>query len=184
MWRAGRRRSAGRASGTAGSTDGRPFPWELKCRAVERGGMSPEYERILVPTDGSDGVERALDHALRLADDHDATVHALSVVDRRLTRAAGGSGGDLPERLRERSEEAVAAVADRVEAAGLDAVTAVREGVPDKEIVDYAAEEDVDVVVIGTYGRTGRERLVHLGSVTERVVKAADRPVFVVHVEE
>ncbi|MFB6080070.1 MAG: universal stress protein [Haloferacaceae archaeon] len=146
--------------------------------------MSPEYDRVLVPTDGSEGVDRALDHALRLAADHDATVHALSVVDRRLTRAADEDHEAMRERLRERSEEAVAAVADRAEEAGLATATAVREGVPDKTIVDYAAETDADVVVIGTYGRTGRDRLANLGSVTERVVENADRPVFVVHVDE
>jgi nucleotide-binding universal stress UspA family protein len=146
--------------------------------------MSPEYDRVLVPTDGDAGVEQALDHALRLADDHDATVHALSVVDQRLTRAAADAREEVLGRLREQSEDAVAAVADRVEAAGLAAETVVREGVPDKEIVEYADEAAIDVVVIGTYGRTGRDRLANLGSVTERVVENADRPVFVVHVDE
>lgn len=146
--------------------------------------MSPEYDRVLVPTDGNEGVDRALDHALRLATDHGAVVHALSVVDRRLTRAAEDAGDEVRRRLRERSDEAVAAVAERAEGAGLEAVTAVREGVPDKEIVAYAADEGIDVVVIGTYGRTGRDRLANLGSVTERVVENADRPVFVVHVDE
>jgi len=141
----------------------------------------PEYERVLLPTDGNDGVERALAHALGLARDHDAVVHGLSVVDRRLTRAAGDDA--VVERLRERSEEAVAAVTARAEAAGLDAVSAVREGVPDTEIVAYADEVDADVVVVGTHGRTGRDRIVNLGSVTERVVENADRPVFVVPID-
>lgn len=146
--------------------------------------MSPEYDRVLVPTDGNDGVQQALDHALRLADDHDATVHAFSVIDRRLTRAAADAGEAVHDRLRERSEAAVSAVADRVADAGLAAETAVREGVPDKAIVEYADEVGADVVVIGTYGRTGRDRLASLGSVTERVVENADRPVFVVHIDE
>ncbi|MFB6303355.1 MAG: universal stress protein [Haloferacaceae archaeon] len=146
--------------------------------------MSPEYDRVLVPTDGNDGVEQALDHAVRLADDHGATVHALSVIDRRLTRAADDAREDVLDRLRDRSERAVAAVAERVEDAGLAVESAVREGVPDKEIVEYAADVGIDVVVIGTYGRTGRDRLANLGSVTERVVENADRPVFVVHIDE
>lgn len=146
--------------------------------------MSPEYDRVLVPTDGNDGVQQALAHALRLADDHDATVHALSVIDRRLTRAAADAGEAVHDRLRERSEDAVSDVADRVADAGLTAETAVREGVPDKAIVEYADEVGADVVVIGTYGRTGRDRLASLGSVTERVVENADRPVFVVHIDE
>ena len=81
--------------------------------------MSPEYDRVLVPTDGDDGVDRALDHALRLAADHDATVYALSVIDRRLTRAADDAREAILDRLRDRSEDAVAAVADRAADAGL-----------------------------------------------------------------
>lgn len=156
----------------------------MKCRADERPRMAPEYDRVLVPTDGNDGVEQALGHAVRLADDHDATVHALSVVDRRLTRAAADAREEVADRLRERSEAAVADVAATVEEAGLAVETAVRDGVPDKVIVAYADEVDADVVVIGTYGRTGRDRLANLGSVTERVVEKADRPVFVVHIDE
>ncbi|MFB6281781.1 MAG: universal stress protein [Haloferacaceae archaeon] len=146
--------------------------------------MSPNYDRVLVPTDGNDGVERALDHALRLADDHGATVHALSVVDRRLTRAAADAREEVADRLRERSAAAVADVAAAVEDAGLTAETEVREGVPDKAIVEYADEVGIDLIVIGTYGRTGRDRLANLGSVTERVVENADRPVLVVHIDE
>ncbi|MFB6305230.1 MAG: universal stress protein [Haloferacaceae archaeon] len=142
----------------------------------------PEYERVLVPTDGSEGVDRTLDHAVRLATDHGATVHALSVVDRRLAHAADDARDEVLDRLHDRAEGAVRAVADRVEDAGLSLETAVREGVPDKEIVSYAAETDADVVVIGTHGRTGRDRIANLGSVTERVVQNADRPVFVVHI--
>ncbi|MFB6156894.1 MAG: universal stress protein [Haloferacaceae archaeon] len=143
----------------------------------------PEYERVLVPTDGSEGVDRTLDHAVRLAADHGARVHALSVVDRRLTHAAADAREDVTERLVDRAEGAVRDVADRVEAAGLTAETAVREGVPDKEIAAYAEEADVDVIVIGTHGRTGRDRIANLGSVTERVVQNADRPVFVIHIQ-
>lgn len=146
--------------------------------------MSPEYDSVLVPTDGNDGVEQALDHAVRLADDHGATVHALSVIDRRLTRAAADAREEVADRLREQSEAAVADVADAVEDAGLRAETAVRDGVPDKVIVEYADEAGIDVIVIGTYGRTGRDRLANLGSVTERVVERADRPVFVIHIDE
>jgi nucleotide-binding universal stress UspA family protein len=52
----------------------------------------------------------------------------------------------------------------------------VLSGSPYRAIVDYAAAEDIDLVVMGTHGRTGFDRYL-LGSVTERVVRLSDRPV-------
>jgi nucleotide-binding universal stress UspA family protein len=140
------------------------------------------YDRILVPTDGSEGVDRTLEHALTLARDHDATVHALYVVDRRFELAADEDREDLIEELTSRGEEAVASVADAAADAGVAAVTSVREGIPYKSILGYADEADIDVIVMGTHGRTGRDRLAHLGSVTDRVVENATVPVFVINI--
>jgi len=140
------------------------------------------YDAILVPTDGSEGVDRTLEHAVEMARRYDATLHALYVVDRRFELAADEDREDLIEQLIERGEEAVTAVAEAAEDAGVDAVTGVREGIPYKTILDYAAEADVDVIAMGTHGRTGRDRLAHLGSVTDRVVKNAAVPVFVVNI--
>lgn len=147
--------------------------------------MPAEYDTILVPTDGSEGVARVLDHALRLASDHDATVHALNVVDRRIVRAAdSGTRDDVETDLRGRGERAVAEVERAAAEAGVAVTTAVREGVPDREIRTYAADVDADVIVLGTHGRTGRDRLASLGSVSERVVTDAERPVFVIQAGE
>jgi nucleotide-binding universal stress UspA family protein len=140
------------------------------------------YDAILVPTDGSEGVDRTLDHALGMARNHGATVHALYVVDRRFELAADGDRDDLIARLTDRGEAAVAAVAERAKAAGVDAVTGVREGIPYKTILGYADDAGVDVITMGTHGRTGRDRLAHLGSVTERVVENATVPVFVINI--
>ncbi len=141
------------------------------------------YDDILVPTDGSGGTDETLRHAADLAERHDATLHALYVVDKRVYFAAGDDNrADIEERLRREGEEAVAAVRESVEDEGLRVETNVREGYPDRDIVEFADEIDADVIVIGTHGRTGRDRLAHLGSVTERVVENAHRPVFVVHI--
>jgi len=140
------------------------------------------YDAILVPTDGSEGVDRTLEHAVAMARNHDATLHALYVVDRRFELAADEDREDLVEQLTDRGEQAVAAVAERATDAGLDVVTDVREGIPYKTILDYAEEAGVDVIAMGTHGRTGRDRLAHLGSVTDRVVENATVPVFVVNI--
>jgi nucleotide-binding universal stress UspA family protein len=139
------------------------------------------YETLLVPTDGSDTVERTLPHALRLAADHDATVHAVSVVDQRVVRASSDDlRAEVGDDLERQAEAAVEAVADRATEAGLEVETAVREGTPDKEIVAYAGEVGVDVIVIGPHGKTPRKKIEGLGSVSDRVVADAPASVFLV----
>jgi nucleotide-binding universal stress UspA family protein len=140
------------------------------------------YDDILVPTDGSEGVETTLDHALEMARNHDATVHALYVIDRRFELAADEDRTDLVDRLTEQGDAAVASIAERAAEAGVDVVTAVRKGIPYKAVLAYADETGVDVIAMGTHGRTGRDRLAHLGSVTERVVENATVPVLVVDI--
>lgn len=141
------------------------------------------YQSILVPTDGSEGVGEALDHALTLARQHEAIVHALYVVDQRLSLAADNADReDLVATLHQRGEAAVDAVEAAAADADVEVMEIIREGVPDKVIVEYARQQDIDVIVMGTHGRTGRDRIANLGSVTDRVVTKADRPVFVVHV--
>jgi nucleotide-binding universal stress UspA family protein len=143
------------------------------------------YDRILLPTDGSEGTEEAVDQALGLAALTGATLYPLSVVDRRIYLSAGNEQQEeITETLRAEAEAAVAALAERAEAAGVEVETAVRDGTPDAVIVRYADEVDADLVVMGTHGRTGREKLANLGSVTERVVGNVDRPTLVVSIGE
>ena len=139
------------------------------------------YETLLVPTDGSETVDRTLPHALSLAADNDAMVHALYVVDQRVVKASSDDlREDVTTDLERQGEAAVEAVADRAREAGVDARTAVREGTPDKEIVAYAEETDTDVVVIGPHGKTPRKKVEGLGSVSDRVVADAPTSVFLV----
>jgi nucleotide-binding universal stress UspA family protein len=133
------------------------------------------YGTILVPTDGSRGSSVASDHALELADEHGATVHALHVVS-----PAAAEGLARPEAavdgLREHGEELVDRVARRAGKRGIPCETAVREGAPAGTIREYADEVGADVVVMGTHGRTGIQRYL-LGSVAERVVRSSSVPV-------
>ena len=142
--------------------------------------MPVDYQTVLVPTDGSDEVDRALNHALRIATDHGAVVHALYVVDTRVLKAASGNRESVAADLRAQGDAAVQHVAERAAEAGVECTPIVREGTPDVAICDYASETMTDVVVMAPRGLTGRDRLRSLGSVTERVVESADRPVFVV----
>ena len=143
------------------------------------------YDRILLPTDGSDGTEQALSHAVEIARGRDATIHALSVIDRRLYLAADETQkSELKSSLRDDARAAVERVAAGAADAGVDCTTAVRDGVPYRVILEYAAERPVDLVVMGTHGRSGRDKLANLGSVTERVVENTDTPTLVVRIDE
>ncbi len=139
------------------------------------------YDDILIPTDGSDTIPETLAHGLPIAADNDATVHSLYVVDSRVTAAAGDqTSTDLERSLEDEGREAVAAVEERAAAEGLETVGEVRQGTPAKTILEYADEEGIDLIVIGTRGKSPREKVTSLGSVSERVVDNASIPVFVV----
>jgi nucleotide-binding universal stress UspA family protein len=142
------------------------------------------YDHILLPTDGSAGMERVVDHAASLAEAHGATLHAIYVVNT-------ASLSNLPlestmeavsQGLREEGQAALDGVSRLVP----DAVPVERvsvDGSPAREIVDYATESGVDLIVMGTHGRSGVDRLL-LGSVAERVVRRSPVPVLTVRVRE
>ena len=139
------------------------------------------YDDILVPTDGSEAVDRARDHAIRLATDHGATLHALYVVDQRVTTANSGDlHEEVVEDLESQGEAAVDAVAEAAAEAGIDAETHVAYGTPDTEIVEYAEEAGIDVIVMSPEGKSPRERIQSLGSVSDRVADDASGPVFLI----
>ncbi|MFB6196143.1 MAG: universal stress protein [Haloplanus sp.] len=147
------------------------------------------YDRILVPTDGSDGVERAIEHAIGVAAIHDATVHGLYVLstDSYAGLAMESSWESVDRLLREDAEAAVERVRDiandaRGDEADVTVETAVVEGKPSQEIVRYAEDQDCDLIVMGTHGRGGIDRLL-LGSVAESVIRASSIPVTTVPVE-
>ncbi len=139
------------------------------------------YDNILLPTDGSTGMDDVIDHAVSLAEQHDATLHALYVVNT-------ASLSDLPidssweginQALKREGEHAMEQI--ETVANGVELKTAMVDGSPAKEIVNYATEESVDVIVMGTSGRSGVDRLL-LGSVAERVVRSSPVPVLTIRV--
>jgi nucleotide-binding universal stress UspA family protein len=139
------------------------------------------YDTILVPTDGSDGAAAAAAHAVDLAKAHGSALHALYVVDVRMSPISENMDHDeVIELVDESGERPTAAVLDRAEHEGVPTVEAIRLGVPHRIIREYADAEGVDLVVMGTHGRTGIEHAL-VGSVTERAVRTLDVPVLTVH---
>lgn len=132
------------------------------------------YDRLLVPTDGSRGTERAVDHVLTLATRFDAHVDALAVVDE---TSAATEYDMVVEALEADAEAALAEVTSACEAAGVSSEPHLRRGRPHEEVLAAADAYECDLIVMGTHGRRGLDRIRHLGSVTERVVRASSVPV-------
>lgn len=142
----------------------------------EETSFDPALDSILVPTDGSESAEAALDHAIEYALETDGTIHIVNVVDTRVL-AEGFDAGSALDALEEAGERALEVAIHRAEDAGVSSVQAsVLSGTPHRAICDYVEDRDVDGIVMGTHGRTGIERYI-LGSVTERVVRHSDVPV-------
>ncbi|WP_049972362.1 universal stress protein [Haladaptatus cibarius] len=140
------------------------------------------YERILLPTDGSDAADRAIEQALNLAKTYDARLYVISIVDQ--TAIPPDVRADiLYEELQEDGEQAVDDIEQKASDAGIDVRTSIPQGTPYRTILDFADDHDVDLIVMGTHGRRGIDRYL-LGSVTEKVVRLSERPVLTVRMDE
>jgi len=135
------------------------------------------HDRILAPTDGSDPSNRGVDRAIELADRFGATVHALYVVDQ---SSRVGDWDVVVERQEAAGEAALDDAADRGEAIGVEVERHLRRGTPAAEILASVEGFDIDLIVMGTHGRSGIDRIRHAGSTTERVLRGASVPVFAV----
>lgn len=135
------------------------------------------WERILVASDCSLGSEPAVTRALELAQDYGSEVTVVTVMDLPI-RAQGEALGITAEVLN-RCQDHVAAVQRRGEALNLKVRGVVLKGNAYQAITDYAREQQMNLIVMGSHGRTGLARLL-MGSVTERVIGHAPCPVLVV----
>ncbi|MFB6072953.1 MAG: universal stress protein [Halobacterium sp.] len=141
------------------------------------------YDQILVPTHESDSMSRVVEHAADIAARRDATAHVLYVLDDRAFLTLDEEMQDeAVEQLREQGEAAIDRALDQLEAAGVDVETATREGDPSEQILEYAADEDIDLVVMGTRRNSFEESM--LGSVSRQVIEAGEVPVLTMTVGE
>ena len=141
-----------------------------------------QIKQILVPTDFSDNAQHALDYAVALAKRCSATLHLLHtpvIPTYLLMDLSYSPGPEAVTRILNDSQAALDEQAKGVAASGVEYFTAIREGTVHEVIRDYAQEHDVDLVVMGTHGRTGVSKLMY-GSVTERVIKTVHTPIIVV----
>ena len=146
------------------------------------------YESILIPTDGSKTAKVAVEHAVDIAEKYGATVHALYVVDpdwlayslgsEQLDRIRQGNFGEMDD-VEADAAEATGVVADAAHEHDIEVTEVVRGGTPHDVITNYAGNEGIDLIVIGSHGRSGVRRAL-LGSVTERVLRSSHVPTLVV----
>lgn len=140
------------------------------------------FDRILFPTDGSEGAAEVLGHAIDIAARHDTELHLIHVADTTIDSVVRVQA-DIVDVLKKEGEDIVAEAAERVRGRGIETVTEVLQGEPSQTIVDYAQTRDIDLIVLPTHGRRGLPRFL-LGSTTERVVRQSDVPVLTVQTGE
>jgi nucleotide-binding universal stress UspA family protein len=133
------------------------------------------YDNILIPTDGGGSTQPAIRHGLSLAQVHQATVHALHVVE-------DGSkySGSPPEQLTQQEQwdaaSAVETVIENAHPINLNVVPVIRSGSPVETICEYARENKIDLIALGTHTRSRFKRALHR-SVSEQVRRNSPIPV-------
>ncbi len=141
-------------------------------------------KRILVPTDFSENSESAIEFARTFADEFNSEIHLLHVLASDTAVAMGSDGffsvsDDLMQEIRDGVTSRLQETAQPLKDAGETVVQEVREGTPFVEIVKYAKSNEIDLIILGTHGRTGIPHLL-IGSVAEKVVRKAPCPVLTV----
>jgi nucleotide-binding universal stress UspA family protein len=137
------------------------------------------FTRILVATDGSERNRAAVEEALRIGRACGSPVHAVYVADISTLESASADVviGDTWDLVQREAAMALARIRDIAE--GVELETVVLEGKPATEILRYAKEQGIDLIVIGTQGKRGIERIL-LGSVAENIIRNASCKVLVV----
>lgn len=148
--------------------------------------MAIRIQRILLPTDFSPYSAAATQYACELATKFEAELHLLHSLEVHLSSTPDFVMGlDLPRYVKESRDAAAKAltkVLDPQWSAGRTVVQAVVEGSPRVEIVRYARQHAMDLIVLATHGRSGLAHMI-IGSVAESVVRTAPCPVLTVRPE-
>ena len=139
------------------------------------------YKKILVPTDGSEFAKKAQKHALFLSKVSGAEIIAVSVTENNFVNGLplDDEVYQLNQLLKERSEENLEEF-DKLNEDDLKITHVIKEGSPARCILEVASEEDVDLIVMGSSGKSGFDRFI-MGSVADKVVNSAKCAVLVVH---
>ncbi|RLM88143.1 universal stress protein [Halobellus sp. Atlit-38R] len=134
------------------------------------------FERILLPTDGTESMDAVVETAADIAGRRDAEVYILYVIDdRAFLTLQDDMKTDVLVELEGEGEAATDRAATRLREAGIEVTTAIRQGDPADEILAYADEVDADLITMGT--RRGDYTNNLMGSVSQNVVARSAVPV-------
>ena len=141
--------------------------------------MTKLFEKILIATDGSVKNQPAVRKGLELARESGSAIYATYVIDETLftSAQAGESMDEVYLKLKDEGEKAVEHV--KQIANGMMIETLVLSGRPAQVITEFAVKNKVDLIVVGSQGKSGVERLL-MGSVAESIIRMADCMVLVV----
>ncbi|MDQ1254051.1 MAG: hypothetical protein QG646_3265 [Euryarchaeota archaeon] len=137
--------------------------------------------KILIATDGSETAEKAAHFGIQIAGLSGAKVYAVYVIDTTPYYSIPLDqiwSKEVYEQLEQMGNEITSNVEKTAKAAGLEAESIVLKGDPAQRIVNFAEEQSVNMIIVGSHGIGGFERLV-IGSVSEKVVRHAKIPVLV-----
>jgi nucleotide-binding universal stress UspA family protein len=147
--------------------------------ARDEAGAGPEIDRVLAPVDLSDQSELVLNHAAALAESYAAPLDLLHVVEEAAYPNVYGLDPLTPSlpNVQDRAREALETLASNVDLRTDPVNVHVLAGNAARDIVEFAKDNEADLIVMATHGRTGLDRFL-IGSVAEKVVRRAPCPVF------
>ncbi len=136
-----------------------------------------KFERVLVPLDGSECAENILPKVEKLATDLKASIALLRVAYAHTFPGVDPTEAEVTV-VRE-AEDYLRKVEERLKAKGFRVDSHVRYGDEAEEIMDHAAQKDIDLIAMSTHGRSGVKRFL-LGSVAEKILRHSPKPIFLV----
>lgn len=152
--------------------------------------MRIRIEKICVATDFSDEGEHALEYGVALAEQYGAELHLLhvlqdfgKVVSHPDFTAENLTAQDFYKKMESTAQEQMESLSAKPWWEKLSVERIVRYGTPHHEICKYAQKEGIDLIVVGTHGRSGLQHVL-MGSVAERVVRGSPCPVLTVRPKE
>jgi len=150
--------------------------------------MMIQIERVLCPIDFSDNAQIALRYAISFADKFGAQLHLVNVVQDLIAMVpepglAFPPSGNYMGEMVDSAEKGLAALPGEMSDKVTDIVRSVQQGPPFLEIIRYAKEHNIDMIVMSTHGRSGLAHIL-MGSTAEKVVRKAPCPVLTVRPEE
>lgn len=137
------------------------------------------FEKVLIATDGSEKNKSAVEEAVKIARACGSTIYAVYVMDESLMKSAieVPIAEDLYGKIREEGEKAVNWVKETAQDVNME--TFILSGRPARAITEFAEQKNVDLIVVGTQGKSGIERFL-LGSVADEVIRTAGCPVLTI----